>query len=116
MTARKPLSEVNPLKRAAVLEEDLRRVRVAYEEACDTIAALHAAAVGEVRPPIRGLVEDVVDALAALREEKLRLAEIIAQLTAERDRLKVEIELASARINELVTVLPTDFYDALDSE
>jgi len=37
-----------------------------YEGACKTVAMMHAAAVGEVTGPTRGVVEDVADLRAAL--------------------------------------------------
>lgn len=37
-----------------------------HQRACEQIAAMHAAAVGEVRGPIRGVVEDVADMRARM--------------------------------------------------
>ncbi|MCL6734410.1 hypothetical protein [Streptomyces neyagawaensis] len=55
--------------KTAVELEDARRelgeMRGSYERACQTIAAMHKAAVGEVRGPIRGVVEDVEDVRAS---------------------------------------------------
>ena len=56
-----------------------------YERACQTIAEMHAAAVGEVTGPIRGVVEDVADLRARLvaaprlsREEAEKMVEAFA--------------------------------------
>lgn len=46
-------------------------LRADYEGACRTIAEMHAAAVGEVRGPVRGVVEDVAD-LRAERDDLAR--------------------------------------------
>lgn len=40
---------------------ELAAVREAHQGACETIAQMHKAAVGETRGPIRGVVEDVED-------------------------------------------------------
>jgi len=48
--------------------------RADYDSACEQIAAMHAAAVGEVRGPIRGVVEDVAD-LRAERDELRRIVD-----------------------------------------
>lgn len=37
--------------------------RVAHDDACALIARMHAAAVGEIRGPERGVVEDIEDAV-----------------------------------------------------
>lgn len=42
-------------------EAELAEMRGNYEGACKTVAAMHKAAVGEVRGPNRGIVEDVED-------------------------------------------------------
>ncbi|WP_445524767.1 3'-5' exonuclease [Streptomyces cyslabdanicus] len=47
---------------------DLVKLRGAYDSACQTIAAMHKAAVGEARGPDRGLVEDVEDLRARVTE------------------------------------------------
>jgi chromosome segregation ATPase len=41
-----------------------------YEEACQTIAKMHEAAMGSVCGPVRGVVEDVADVRAALAEAR----------------------------------------------
>lgn len=45
----------------ADLQTQLRRLCEQHDEACHTIIRMHAAAVGEVRGPTRGVVEDVED-------------------------------------------------------
>lgn len=51
---------------------DLDEMRGAYERACQTIAAMHEAAVGEVRGPVRGVVEDVADVRGAAQRARER--------------------------------------------
>jgi hypothetical protein len=71
-----------------------------YLSACKTIADMHAAAVGEVRGPIRGVIEDVADMRARMlaaeealaneqraRAEAERSAELADAVTAETKRL-----------------------------
>ena len=48
------------------LEGDVARYKDDYEKACETIAQMHAAAVGEITGPNRGVVEDVEDMRSAL--------------------------------------------------
>ncbi|MBT2505132.1 hypothetical protein J7I98_04315 [Streptomyces sp. ISL-98] len=55
------------------LRLELANQRETYEDACQQIAAMHAAAVGEVTGPNRGVVEDVADVREAmLRAEQER--------------------------------------------
>lgn len=51
------------------LTEELKGYKGAHEGACKTIADMHAAAVGKVTGPRRGVVEDVID----LRARMLKL-------------------------------------------
>ncbi|AMW11640.1 hypothetical protein A4E84_20360 [Streptomyces qaidamensis] len=51
-------------------QRDLAEMRRSYESACVTIAAMHEAAVGEVRGPIRGVVEDVADVRGAVERAR----------------------------------------------
>lgn len=55
---------------------DLDEMRGDYERACVTVAAMHEAAVGEVRGPNHGVVEDVADVRAAV-ERVTQLADAI---------------------------------------
>lgn len=52
------------------LRAELSEAKSAHENACALVAAMHAAAVGEVRGPSRGVVEDVADLRAEV--ERLR--------------------------------------------
>ena len=52
------------------LRDDLVEVRGSYDGACQTIAQMHAAAVGGVQGPNRGVVEDVADVRTALEEAR----------------------------------------------
>ena len=60
------------------LQQRVAELADSYDSACRNVAALHAAAVGEVRGPIRGVVEDVED----LRKERDELAVIVERLLA----------------------------------
>lgn len=51
------------------LIEERNHMREAFESACKTVAEMHEAAVGKIRGPIRGPVEDVLD--LRLRAERL---------------------------------------------
>lgn len=54
------------------LAAEVTRFRGEHDRACKMVADMHAAAVGEVRGPIRGVVEDVADVRTAmLRLERL---------------------------------------------
>ena len=76
------------------IEYDRDRFKADYLGACQTIAAMHAAAVGGVQGPKRGVVEDVED----LRAERDQLAEKIAFFTAARlDDLDQIIRLSDER-------------------
>lgn len=55
----------------------------AYERACETIAKMHAAAVGEVTGPRLGVVEDV----AAVREANTTLLAALEGAIAELERV-----------------------------
>lgn len=63
-------------KRIRQLEDELQTQRRACDSACTTVAEMHAAAVGAVTGPIRGVVEDVADIRARMlaAEEALGLA------------------------------------------
>lgn len=58
--------------------KDVAELRADYDSACRTVAEMHAAAVGSVRGPIRGVVEDVED----LRVERDELRRQVDELTA----------------------------------
>ena len=63
------------------LKAALRDAKSQGESACGLVASMHCAAVGSVRGPIRGVIEDVED----LAEEAARLRTII-ETTAEKLR------------------------------
>lgn len=69
MTDRLPLHE-HTQQTLDELYFDIDNLHTAQESACRTVADMHAAAVGEVTAPIRGVIEDVADIRArALRAE-----------------------------------------------
>lgn len=68
----------------------------AYRDACQLIADMHTAAVGEKRQPVRGLVEDVLDARYAAAEEIAHLADLVASLSYERDAAMRRLAQAEA--------------------
>lgn len=75
-----------------------------YDFACQTIAAMHAAAVGEVRGPIRGVVEDVADLRARCQaaEDDLDRAQVDAHREQERAN-RAEAKLGAALRAQPVT-------------
>ncbi|WP_371795999.1 hypothetical protein [Streptomyces sp. NBC_01718] len=75
----------------ATAEQEAAEHKEAHERACRTIAEMHAAAVGEVRGPTRGVVEDV----AAVRARAERLAK--AWRDAETDVTATEKRLDTHR-------------------
>lgn len=80
---------------------DYDDLRPNYEHACRTIDAMHAAAMGEICAPKRGVVEDVRD----LRHErdylaaKLKVTEV--DLCRAIDDLKAKLEAAQAELHDL---------------
>ena len=61
------------LKATGQLEEEIERLKGDHEAACVIIADMHAAAVGEVTGPKRGVVEDVADVRSELNSTKEEL-------------------------------------------
>jgi chromosome segregation ATPase len=64
-------AEAREARIANLMEAERDEAREDYREACATVAQMHAAAVGEVTGPKRGVVEDVADAVAAARRKAL---------------------------------------------
>jgi hypothetical protein len=62
------------LDRIAELEDELARAKADHGNACGLVARMHAAAVGSIRGPIRGVVEDVEDLAKRCRSAEARLA------------------------------------------
>lgn len=73
----------------AALTAERDQLRADYERACQTVAQMHAAAVGEVCGPRRGIVEDLSD------------------LRAERDQLRVDRYYNRKCINRLASATGT---------
>lgn len=90
------------MERTVVLRASLDQRTADYERACQTIAAMHQAAVGEVTGPRRGVVEDVVD---------LRHAAGALVIALRRSTTTGEIMDARAK---LVRALGSAFADLLD--
>lgn len=63
-------------------EADRNRNRADHVRACEQIAEMHAAAVGAVRGPIRGVVEDIADLRERAERAEAQLAEAREQLAA----------------------------------
>ena len=64
------LAEIVTSKDAAIaaLKAENERLKEDYERACKTVADMHAAAVGEIMGPKRGVVEDVADIRTELEQ------------------------------------------------
>lgn len=134
----RPDGRSGDIRRMRDLENQAKGLHKAYQGACATITAMHAAALGEVRVPIRGLVQDVQDAREAARLEIESLADLVASISHERSELgrtlvenqafyeaRIDQLLAVLRTagiddpgaaqDEAVTALPAEFYDELTS-
>src|SRR3990167_5350556 len=70
------------------LGNDIERLKADYEGACKTVAEMHAAAVGEIRGPTRGVVEDVLN----LRQQNSELEAQVCQLREALENLLREYE------------------------
>ncbi|MBS2962608.1 hypothetical protein KGA66_06085 [Actinocrinis puniceicyclus] len=66
------------------LSRELAAMREAHQGACDTIAQMHKAAVGEVRGPKLGVVEDVTDLRSRYLDEADRANRLETELTEAR--------------------------------
>lgn len=64
------------------MKANLDEVKSNYEGACKTIAEMHAAAVGEVTGPRRGVVEDVHDVRSELLNLRARVIYLGLELEA----------------------------------
>lgn len=73
--------------------DDVAAKRRAYNAACQVVAQMHAAALGEVRGPIQGVVEDVANVRAAM----VRALDDVDQgyRVADRELAAVRAELTS---------------------
>jgi hypothetical protein len=71
------------------------RFRGEYEDACKTLALMHAAAVGEVAGPKRGVIEDIAD----LKSERDQLKEENERLHKAFERYKAGY-IAAMQLNE----------------
>jgi hypothetical protein len=104
MTDRKTLDQLN----SDDLDElyyDVDNLRAAQGSACRTVADMHAAAVGEVRGPTRGVVEDVAD----VRERAVRAEaaiEAVAEVLADHNGGDWSRHPATEAIKAALTIPP----------
>jgi len=97
------------LRRLAGVEAGMQGVRDSYDRACKTVALMHAAAVGEMRGPTIGVVEDV----EAVRAELQQAREERTALLATEQNLMEELAALRAAVPDvpegwrLVPVVPT---------
>lgn len=63
-----------------------------YEQSCRLVAEMHAAAIGEIAGPRRGVVEDVQD----LRIERDKFALRIKELQEEVEHLKLAFDIVAS--------------------
>lgn len=61
------------------LTEELSEAKDNYNNACQTIAAMHEAALGERTGPIRGVVEDVADVRTQLLEAQATIQALLSE-------------------------------------
>jgi hypothetical protein len=90
------------------LRAELAEAKSNYIGACQTIAAMHAAAVGGIRGPNRGVVEDVADVAERLRllelsrtDPEKSLAAHAIQLNATLRKTQEELQTANALLDGL---------------
>lgn len=88
------------------LAYDVADKQAAVESACRTVAEMHAAAVGEVRGPIRGVVGDVAD----LRAECDRLAAAVER-TTERLRYYASAGVFAVNVHQVIALLSPTWPD-----
>jgi hypothetical protein len=84
---------------------DARELKRSYENACKTIADMHAAAVGEARGPTRGVVEDVQDlrtALEVMSTSDAFFRKATADALKRIETLEREIEVTRALVKRYV--------------
>jgi hypothetical protein len=96
-------------RRGPGADYELNCLRDAYQRACETIADMHAAAVGERRAPTHGAVQDVVAAREADRQAICELGELIASVSWERAEISRKLVENQAfyekRINALLSAM-----------
>lgn len=100
------------------LEQELSEVKGSYDRACQTIAQMHAAAVGEVRGPDRGVVEDVEDVrhrLAAAEEAWEFAQEGQRKAIQEAAHLQGQIDQLATFIIEKVEGEPSESQGAVET-
>ena len=98
----------------AALQDQLTEMRARYDDACALVARMHAAAVGEVCGPIRGVVEDVEDVRTCWLNAEARikhlesLPETIAAIRADQPDTLTDAEVthhtdqATAELRDLL--------------
>jgi len=87
------------LRRLAGVEAELQGARDSYDRACKTVALMHAAAVGEMRGPTIGVVEDV----EAVRAELQQAREERTALLVNEQNLREELAALRASLGEPAT-------------
>ena len=81
------------------IEDELEHTKADYLNACETIANMHCAAVGEVTGPKRGVVDDIED-LRLERDAILASKQMdFAQLVAQEDEIKL-LKAENKRLRE----------------
>ena len=89
------LSAYDAMKqRAEAAEAEALQQKENYDRACQLVAAMHAAAVGEITGPKRGVVEDVAD----LRAERDALRNIILWALGENGAFPDPVEAKPRRL------------------
>ena len=93
-------------------KEEVERLKTDYTGACQTIAEMHAAAVGEITGPKRGVVEDVIDLrqqLAIHEERERAVGRVLDMYTADIERRDQQLTAAQETIcgmREALKALP----------
>lgn len=95
-------------------QRDLREMRGNYDRACRTVAAMHKAAVGDVRGPARGVVEDVED-VRQRADQIMKALHIYSHILRQRPGRQFTTEYIRKQVDALIEH-PQDVCDLDDRE
>jgi hypothetical protein len=91
-------------------EEQAERYKADHLAACEQIAAMHAAAVGEARGPLLGVVEDVASMRAAYEAQHARADTLDRLCREQRQRAEQAEERLAAYVDIFGPEAPDDFH------
>lgn len=85
-------------QKLAKKDAEIERIKLDHEACCVIVADMHAAAVGEIRGPIIGVIEDVADVrqqLVACQAREQQLREALRKIADLRNLGKIEPEVVA---------------------